>query len=145
MKYLSIILISIVLMSCGGGGDDPKDETKPNVIVETPIEGTVFAKSSTITVLGVLSDNEDLASCTFSLEYVTPESNTEATSVKIVKDPFKPNSETITIEGKTYTLESYEVFGPIPADCKEGDYTLKIKVTDKTGNETSLDISIKIE
>ena len=133
--YITLIpiILSLVLFNCK---KEEIDSEKPEVTVTSPSNNDEFPIGETINLTAVFKDNKGLKDCKVSLIFAGDDSG-EGT-------PWSPEPEIITLSDTTHSVDQ-TVFGAIP-DCKPGNYTLKLEVSDiaDVPNVTTKEVSIKI-
>lgn len=152
---ISVFSLSLLLTSCGGGGDDgpttPVGDTTPPVIsMKTPAENAKLYIGSAIAFKADFSDNEALASYKIDIHFEHAGGHSikgDLPSLRGVEAEMAFSfNKTWTITGKTFTAEQ-AIDVPMtvtdPSDnsqkqTKPGKYHMVIYLLDKAGNETIL-------
>ncbi|WP_462319417.1 DUF4625 domain-containing protein [Marinilabilia sp.] len=162
--FLFAVVTSVSLVACGGdngNGNDtpPEDNEAPAISLTAPAENDIFIRGvNAIQLSGELTDNQELDTCIISLsnELKSASSGLKSTNVDngdngddvvtSIDDPipFEPNAVGFSLSGKSHSFSNESVFGTIPEDATEGNYTLNIEVRDASGNSVNQDIVISI-
>lgn len=141
LKYALMVLFSVGMMSCGGGGSDPVDENKPTVSITST--STVKAGDN-YTVAFSASDDMELESYRVQIVF----SNAIGMTVKTYQDfSFDSNSDLTDAEGnslpsikgeksKTVSFPVSTRFGENTV-AKKGMYKLTVTLTDASGKTNS--------
>jgi len=143
LNYTLILFFTLALFSCGGGGGS--DKTAPTLNFESPstdaANPTNITSGQTVTFIGLVSDNKELKSITFS-------DLTETKSVDDFIQDFneklntnKPSSTSVLDKDEYRVNFSVETLGGAPAK----DYTLTCTVMDNSDNPTTKKFYIKVE
>ena len=134
---LFVTLIALLSFSCGGNGKEEVDTTKPEVTIQTPSENDEYAIGETISLTATFSDNEELKSCTVSISQV--QGNGDGS-------PWSPNMMTITLSGKSQSVNNHTLFAGAIPDCQAGTYKIKFEVSDNADvpNVTVEEVNIEI-
>ncbi len=141
LKFTYLLGALMAFTSCGSDSDEPVDSKNPEINISKPAEEASFAFGQDIQITGEVSDDMELKEITFSLSYI----GTKATKV-IDPNPWAPNEEIIQLSGKSKSFNAQKILQTIPlTDIKGGNYSLKIKVSDKTDKETIKLIAITIQ
>lgn len=141
LKYALMVLFSVGMMSCGGGGSDPVDEKKPTVSVTSA--STVKAGDN-YTVAFSASDDMGLESYRVQIAF----SNAVGMTVKTYQDfSFDSNSDLTDADGNTLPSikgeKSKSVSFPVSTRfgentvAKKGMYKLTVTLTDASGKTNS--------
>ncbi|MFO8000302.1 MAG: DUF4625 domain-containing protein [Marinilabilia sp.] len=159
-RYFLTAFIAVTLIACGSDdGDDPKDNTPPEINISSPSDGATLYPDANddLIVEGSLTDDVALSTGVISIEYTDSESSAvvkddntlkstssdegDGTITGIDDDPWSPDPVELSLSGETHEFETgYKPFGSIPSDVKYGEYTLTIEVEDEAGNTASEEI-----
>jgi len=148
LNYVLILVFSLSLLSCGGGGSD-SDKTKPVVKFTSPStdkENPTVITDETVSVAftGVVSDNDELQSISFS--ELVPSSTTKTVEDFAIDFNEKLNSKEAALGSVLTKLEVSINFSvqPKPGSPTK-DYTLTCTATDKSNNKETVTFYIKVE
>ena len=128
---LSVVGLMFFLLNC----KDDNDTTKPEVTVTAPTADAVYAIGESINLTAEFSDNKELKSCKASITYTGDGSGDG--------NPWAPSATSISLSGTSQSVDQV-LFGGEITDCKLGDYTIKLEVSDAAGNVATKEIDIKI-
>jgi hypothetical protein len=144
LETVVFVLIMFIAQGCGKSGGDtpvPQDSESPEMSISKPAEGTTVVRSNDLKLAGTFSDDMELESLTVTIAF------NDTKAYNGINDPWEPSNspETINLSGTNDELVNHTLFGEmIPADCKVGNYVLKLDLKDKSGKTTSKLINIVI-
>jgi len=132
MLMMALMATTVMLTSCDDDDDDDKKPEKevPTISVDAPKADAKFEQEAKIELTATVKDNAALKEVEFSV--TGPDKGWKPKAVK----------KALTGKEKKYTKE---LLFTVPKDALPGDYTLKIKVTDKAKNVANKEVAIKIE
>jgi hypothetical protein len=139
MKKLMIVLWGIFVtgsfIACSE--EETTEPALPTAVVETPVDGQVFMRGSTLMLTADFTAEAGLKECTVYLK--------EASQLKGWDDPWTPE-QTIPLDGKNQRIENQYLFEPsIPTDIKSTDYILVVLVVDSNLEYATYEIPITID
>lgn len=139
---LSILLTTLfsilVLVSCGKD-DEKKDTEAPSAVISSPEDNMLYFRGNTLYLNATFSDNEELSECTVYL--------TQNLKAAMGWDQlWTPDEVTFPLSGTSYEIVDQFLFEPtIPSAIMATDYMVKVVVSDKALNFTTIEIPISIK
>ncbi|MGZ2368951.1 hypothetical protein ACXR6G_04135 [Ancylomarina sp. YFZ004] len=145
LNYALILLFTLGMLSCGGGGDDA-DETAPTVTFTSPstdaANPTTITSGQTLTFSGKVSDNKKMKSITFTnLEAKTKSVNDFVQDFNEKLNSTKTNSVAVLDKSEFGISFAIETLAGAPAN----EYTMTCTVIDNSDNPTTKTLYIKVE
>lgn len=155
-KVIRLVMIGLMITTFGACNNDSEDATDTEYPVITdkgvtasPINCQVYHRGEVIPLRYVFMDNVELGNFNIEIHndfdhhsHGNSKEDCELGPVKNAVNPWVFN-RSYKIEKGTKKYEVHEDI-PIPADIDTGDYHFMIRLTDASGWQTILPISIKI-
>ncbi|WP_068474449.1 DUF4625 domain-containing protein [Saccharicrinis aurantiacus] len=135
---LTALFSILVLVSCGKD-DEKKDEQAPSAIITSPENNALYLRGNTLYLNATFTDNEALNECTV---YLTQ----NLKSAMGWDELWTPDEVTFPLSGTTDEIVDQFLFeATIPSDIMSTDYMVKVVVSDKALNFTTIEIPISIK
>lgn len=135
---LSTLFSVLVLISCGKD-DDNKDIEDPTVQITSPVEDAIYLRGNTLYLNASFTDNEELQKCTVELTQ-------NLKSTKGWDQLWQPEPVTFALSGKSDEIVDQYLFqSTIPSNIMSTDYMVRVIVSDRALNFTTVEIPISIK
>ena len=141
LNYTLVLLFAFGMLSCSSSSSSDKEA--PSVVFTSPTIPTTITSGQTVTFTGVVSDNKELKSITFSdlTGSATKTVSDFITDFNEKLDKAKPSSTSV-LDKDTYNVSfSIETLAGAPA----ATYTLTCTVIDSSDNPTNVTFYITVE
>ncbi len=153
IKYLQILPLIMLLVSCSSSDDSGVDEEKPSITINYdagfPQACEVLERGNTYTFKARVTDNLSLAAYSLNIhhnfDHHTHDDQGAQCELEPTKDAVNPMVyiENFDIEEGATSYE-INVSIDIPEDIDPGDYHCSFSVTDVTGWQSRTSVDIKI-